>query len=82
MIYAALMAAGILEFIFALLLALHFFDMEAEKEAEYVEGYEDGFQNGLYVAQKMCTDSKVFDESYYDALCDEANCWFGMDGDA
>ena len=81
MIYAALLAAGILEFIFALLLALHFFDMEEEKEAEYLEGYEDGFQNGLYVAQKMCTDSKVFDDSYYDALCDEANCWFGIEGD-
>ena len=81
MIYAVLMTAGILEFIFALLLALEFFDMEAEKESEYTDGYEDGFQNGLYVAQKMCNDSKVYDASYYDALCDEANCWFGIEGD-
>lgn len=69
MIYAALMTAGILEFIFALLLVLEFFDMQAEKEAEYQEGYADGYIDGK-------------SDEYYDALVDEANCWFGMDGDA
>lgn len=74
MIYAALMTVGILEFIFALLLVLEFFDMEAEKEAEYQEGYAEGYVDGKY-------DQIAFDQ-YYDALVDEANCWFGMDGDA
>lgn len=69
MIYALLMTAGILEFIFALLLALEFFDMQAEKEAEYQEGYADGYIDGK-------------SDEYYDALVDEANYWFGMDGDA
>lgn len=46
MIYAALMTAGILEFIFALLLVFEFFDMEAEKEAEYQEGYAEGYVDG------------------------------------
>lgn len=81
MIYAILMTAGILEFLFAVLLVMEFFDMEAEKESEYVEGYEDGLQNGLYIAQKMCDDPSRYDASYYDALCDEANCWFGIEGD-
>lgn len=80
MIYALLMTAGILEFIFAVLLALHFFDMEAEKEAEYQEGYTDGYQEcknrmiPLVIALQE-------DDQYYDALVDEANCWFGIEGD-
>ena len=80
MIYAALMTAGILEFIFALLLVREFFDMEAEKEAEYQEGYMDGYQDGKNrVIPLEITWHE--DDQYYDALCDEANCWFGMDGD-
>ena len=79
MIYAALMTAGILEFIFAVLLALHFFDMEAEKEAEYMEGYADGYTAGCEsMAFKYRT---IPDDEYYDALVDEANCWFGIEGD-
>lgn len=80
MIYAALMTAGILEFIFAVLLALEFFDMEAEKEAEYQEGYMDGYQDGKnHVIPLVVIQHE--DDQYYDALVDEANCWFGMDGD-
>lgn len=81
MIYALLMTVGILEFIFALLLAFEFFDMEAEKEAEYQEGYEEGLKDGLsYKLSKK--DPIIPDDFYHDALVDEANCWFGMDGDA
>lgn len=80
MIYAALMTAGILEFIFALLLALEFFDMEAEKEAEYQEGYAEGYVDGKSV--QIALELNWNDAEYYDALVDEANCWFGMDGDA
>lgn len=65
MIYALLMAAGILEFIFALLLGLEFFDMEAEKEAEYQEGYADGFVDGK-------SDQLALELNRTD---DEANCW-------
>lgn len=80
MIYAVLMAAGIMEFIFALLLALEFFDMEAEKEAEYQEGYAEGYVDGK--SDQIALELNWNDDEYYDALVDEANCWFGMDGDA
>lgn len=56
MIYAALMTAGILEFIFALLLALEFFDMEAEKEAAYQEGFEIGQTNPDYFYYSVFND--------------------------
>ena len=79
MIYAALMTAGILEFIFALLLALEFFDMVAEKEAEYNEGYAEGYVDGK--SDQLVLELNWTDDEYYDALVDEANCWFGMDGD-
>lgn len=84
MIYAVLMTAGILEFIFAVILGLHFFDMEAEKEAEYQEGYVEGYAEG-YVdgkSDQLALELNWTDDEYYDALVDEANCWFGMDGDA
>lgn len=80
MIYAVLMTAGILEFIFALLLVLEFFDMEAEKEAEYQEGYAEGYVDGK--SDQLALELNRTDDEYYDALVDEANCWFGMDGDA
>ena len=82
MIYAILMAAGIMEALFAGLLIMEFFDLEAEKEAEYVEGYEDGYNNAIVIYQQLQAEcSNDSDELYYDALCDEANYWFGMDGD-
>ena len=84
MIYAVLMTAGILEFIFALLLVLEFFDMEAEKEAEYQEGYISGYHSGYlrcYDDHIEQIDGKNFAD-YYDALVDESNYWFGMDGDS
>lgn len=81
MIYAALMAAGILEFIFALLLVLEFFDMQAEKEAEYQEGYAEGYVDGKTDGIAWVL-AQIEDDAYHDALVDEANCWFGMDGDA
>ena len=83
MIYAALMTAGILEFIFALLLALEFFDMEAEKEAAYQDGFEYGVKIGKYIAlDNNATAILMDDNEYYDSLVDEVHCWFGMDGDA
>ena len=82
MIYAVLMTAGILEFIFAVLLAFEFFDMQAEKEAEYHEGFEDGMLLAQYEAANHMRPVLIMDDSeYYDALVDEANYWFGMDGD-
>lgn len=86
MIYAALMTVGILEFIFALILALHFFDREAELEAAYQDGYTDGFNENIScasVAEMVARDAlaDLFDDEYYDALVDEANCWFGIEGD-
>lgn len=80
MIYALLMTAGILEFIFALLLVLEFFDMEAEKEAEYNKGYMDGYQDAKNRVIPLDVAVQI-DDQYYDALCDEANCWFGIEGD-
>lgn len=83
MIYAVLMTAGILEFIFALLLVLHFFDLEAEKEAAYQDGLEDGMLLAQYEASNHMRPVLIKDDNeYYDALVDEANCWFGRDGDA
>lgn len=79
MIYAVLMTAGILEFIFALLLVLEFFDMEAEKEAEYQEGYAEGYVDGAN--NRIIKELNWTDDEYYDALVDEANCWFGIEGD-
>ena len=85
MIYALLMTAGILEFIFAAILVLHFFDHEAEIEAAYQDGYTDGFDECLLsagLAEAIFDDLDDPDvDVYYDALVDEANCWFGMDGD-
>ena len=78
MIYAILMTAGILEFIFALLLVLEFFDMIAEKEAEYQEGYAEGYVDGK---SDQIALEREWDDEYYDALVDEANCWFGIEGD-
>lgn len=82
MIYAVLMTAGTLEFIFALLLVLEFFDMEAEKEAEYQEGFENGRLLAQYEASNHMRPILMVDDEYYDSLVDEANFWFGMDGDA
>ena len=83
MIYAVFMAAGIMEFIFAVILALRFFDFEVEIEAAYQDGYEYGLQIGKYLgAGVIATAPLKGDDEYYDALVDEANCWFGMDGDA
>ena len=81
MIYAALMTAGILEFIFALLLALEFFDMQAEKEAEYQEGYAEGYVDGKSDQIALELNWNWNDAEYYDALVDEADYWFGMDGE-
>lgn len=75
MIYALLMTAGILEFIFALVLVLKFFDLEDELQIKYTEGYFDG------VSDQIAVDSNWTDDEYYDALVDEANCWFGIEGD-
>lgn len=79
MIYAVLMTAGILEFIFALLLVLEFFDMEAEKDAEYQEGYAEGYVEGK--SDQIALELNWADDEYYDSLVDEANCWFGIEGD-
>ena len=79
MIYALLMTAGILESIFALLLALEFFDMEAQNEAEYQEGYAEGYVDGK--SDQLALELNWTGDEYYDALVDEANCWFGMDDD-
>lgn len=71
MIYALLMTAGILEFIFALLLVLEFFDMEAEKEAKYQDGYEEGLKDTLHKAiQCMERNAKAYNGELgiYDAI--------------
>ena len=81
MIYAILMAAGIMEALFAGLLIMEFFDMDAEKEAEYQDGYEEGFKDGLSYKLSKKESIIIPDDFYYDALVNEANYWFGMDGD-
>lgn len=77
MIYAILIAAGIMEAVFAGLLIMELFDLEAEKEAEYMEGYADGYASGC---ESMTNKYDLHaDDLYYDALVHEANCWFGGD---
>ena len=82
MIYAALMTAGILEFIFAVILLMRFFDHEAELEASYQDGFEYGLKIGKYIVTHAYWIETVDLSGDHYAECSNCRLLWWIDGES